>query len=472
MRGGNLTRKPRQFFRDFESREDLNSLMFMPEQVERGAYVYFAGYSSSGKGGADLFRVRKSNTRGWGNPERIDQLNTDRDELLPYFDPIENDLYFSSDGREGVGGFDLFKSHYDSERDEWTEPMNLGFPLNSVNDDYLLLPGNDLGMVMFFTNRQGSDSTLTVYRVHLMEPREPLSASDTRKIRQISLLGGAAADALAVIESVQFPVAERPSPVQASVEKNDPEKTGGPAGNEKSDYQVTLARALLHQSRSDSLSQLATETRVKVRNSDDPNDRWVWQKQIMVWEKKAGDEQQKAAELFASLEDKGPARKISSYPAAISVDTVINDITVYTYNVAGETGNKKKRSVSSADRRASLHVEENELNDFAIAPSPPYSASNPIPIDPPLPMGVFYRIQLGAYSRELPPGTFGGLSPISGERIVERGLIKYFAGMFNHYEDAAIALQKVKTSGYPDAFIVAYRDQKTTSITRARSLER
>ena len=76
---------------------------------------------------------------------------------MPYFDPIGNDLYFASNGLPGVGGFDLFRSHYDSDRDEWSEPMNLGFPVNSTRDEFLLLPGSDLGMVMFFTNRQGGD---------------------------------------------------------------------------------------------------------------------------------------------------------------------------------------------------------------------------------------------------------------------------------------------------------------------------
>ena len=43
--------------------------------------------------------------------------------------------------------------------------------------------------------------------------------------------------------------------------------------------------------------------RIKVRESDDPNDRWVWQKQIMVWEKKAHDEEEFADELYAQMEE-------------------------------------------------------------------------------------------------------------------------------------------------------------------------
>ncbi len=115
----------------------------------------------------------------------------------PYFDPIENDLYFASDGGRGIGGFDLYRSHYDRERDEWTEAINLGFPINSAMDEYLLLPGSDLGMMMFFSTRQGTDSTVTVYRVHLVEPKKKTDANDTEMLQEIANLGGVAAEILA-----------------------------------------------------------------------------------------------------------------------------------------------------------------------------------------------------------------------------------------------------------------------------------
>ena len=174
-------------------------------------------------------------------------------------------------------------------------------------------------------------------------------------------------------------------------------------------------------------------------------------------------------------------------------------ITVYTYTGAAQKSKTKKAYVS--DR--SVIPEKSEVKGNPAAPeqpaipdksvipaktasrrpekavsvifekrsNSPYSESNPIPLDEAIPWGVFYRIQLGAFSKEVPPDTFGGLSPISGERIEERGLIKYYAGKFSHYADASMALQQVKTSGYPDAFIVSYYNGENTSLSRARSLE-
>ncbi len=172
MKGGKLGRKPAAYFREDEQHEGLHTLMFMPVNPRRGDYVYYSGYNRAGKNGAQLFRVKKGAGKLWGDPAEVKELNTEGEEILPYFDPIGNDLYYASDGGQGMGGFDLYRSHYDPERDEWSEPINLGFPINSVMDEYLLLPGSDLGMMMFFSSREGTDSTATVYRVHLVEPKK------------------------------------------------------------------------------------------------------------------------------------------------------------------------------------------------------------------------------------------------------------------------------------------------------------
>ena len=47
---------------------------------------------------------------------------------MPYFDPVSNDLYFASKGHNSMGGFDVFKSHYDQERDSWSDPIPWVFP--------------------------------------------------------------------------------------------------------------------------------------------------------------------------------------------------------------------------------------------------------------------------------------------------------------------------------------------------------
>jgi len=115
---------------------------------------------------------------------------------------------------------------------------------------------------------------------------------------------------------------------------------------------------------------------------------------------------------------------------------------------------------------------EGALHEFRILPEPPYTADQPIPVDAAIPMGTFYRIQLGVYSRVLEPGTFGGLWPVSAETLPERELVKYFAGRFSRYEDARAALPEVRAAGYRDAFIVAWYNGRVIAFEKARKLEK
>jgi hypothetical protein len=305
-----------------------------------------------------------------------------------------------------------------------------------------------------------------------MEPKQPLSSSNTQKMKQIALLGGVAEEVLAEIESVENTPGKEI--VADKVETTEPVVLESVRPPVKIDnYQITLAKALRYQAASDSLSQLATNARIKVRESDDPNDKWVWQKQIMVWEKKARDEQEKADELYLALNKESEQAQVEQLPETIKVDTVINDIIVYTYtDAAFKPDDLLKETIPDKVPEVKDENPTDELNRFSILSSSPYSESNLIPLDVALPPGVFYRIQIGAYGKVISQDAFGGLSPITGEYLKERGLTKYYAGKFKHYSDASLALLKVKTGGFPDAFIVAYYNGQKTSTSKARALEK
>lgn len=487
MKGGDLSRKPDAFMSSYEDPLELSKLMFVPKHPVRGDYQYFSGYNNKGKDGAQLFRVRKSAGKAWSTPEEVTALNTEGNEILPYFDPIENDLYFASDGYLGIGGFDLYRSHYDGERDQWTEPMNLGFPVNSAMDEYLLLPGTDLGMVLFFSTRQGTDSTVTVYRVHLSEPKKKTAANDDLMLRDIAQLGDVAEDILAELQNLE----STGRPVKMEAKTEDEAKTPAvalvpvvvPARTEsktesQSAYQFYLSEALTHQALSDSLKDLAADARKRVRESDDPNDRWVWQKQIMVWEKRAQDEEAMADYLYAKMEGEKssqPSVTAVNPPETLRVDRQIDGLTVYRFadqssNIDGEPGTKPSQTVqitSQATPKSGLAP----INRFDILAQSPYSASHPIPMDVALPKGTFYRIQIGAIGREAEPGAFGGISPLTGEHLKDTGMIKYYAGKFSRYDDASSALPRIQTLGYEDAFIVAWYNGIQVSTQKAKQLE-
>jgi hypothetical protein len=131
---------------------------------------------------------------------------------------------------------------------------------------------------------------------------------------------------------------------------------------------------------------------------------------------------------------------------------------------------KTAESVEMMEEKENLETKNIRKSEFAILPKSTYSATNPIPVDEPLPDGVVYMIQLGAFSKPLPANTFKGLTPISGEKL-PNGITKYYAGLFYRFADAESALRKVHEYGFKDAFIVAFYNRKTINPERAKQLE-
>ncbi|MCK4746978.1 MAG: SPOR domain-containing protein, partial [Bacteroidales bacterium] len=111
------------------------------------------------------------------------------------------------------------------------------------------------------------------------------------------------------------------------------------------------------------------------------------------------------------------------------------------------------------------------INRFDILAASPYTPENPIPMDVALPGGAFYRIQMGAFGKAVETDAFQGISPITGERIPDRDLVKYYAGKFSRYENASTALSKIRSAGYEDAFVVAWYNGSPVSTQRAKQLE-
>lgn len=484
MKGGELQQKPEMCCSDCECPEELADLMFVPSLTYRGEHVFYAGPSKASKGGTDLYRIQKGTAKSWGKPEVLTDLNSTGNELLPYFDPISENLYFASDGLPGMGGYDLFQSHYDSERDTWSKPQNLGFPVNSVADDVLLLPGNDLGMVLFLSNREGTDTIYTVYRVHFSEPKIKTRANDFRQLKSIAHMDGAANEIMAEYRIGHAPETgpeQKPEVAEKKVKSSDisylprEEETG------KILFEPILSEALSHQASADSLRDLAVEARGLIRSSEDLNDRWVWQKQIVVWERRALEQEGKANELYLEVSE---IREINSGKAAVNppetieADRTVDGMTVYKYTgtdkeaepVQKNAAAKTESHVSSV-AEPTAKVPKSATNRFEILASSPYDYQHPIPLDTEIPDGVFYRIQLAAVSDVVPPETFGGIAPVTGERIPERDMVKYYAGKFSRYEDAALALTKVRTEGFPDVFIVAWYHGERVSTMRAKQLE-
>lgn len=118
--------------------------------------LYFVSDRPEGRGGMDLwYTVWNPRRESFSEPRNLGyKINTPGDELTPYFDYLSRTLYFSSDGLPGIGGLDVFYAR--GERRKWTDPKNLGSPMNSSYDDLYFTMNKSREDGFFTSNRPGS----------------------------------------------------------------------------------------------------------------------------------------------------------------------------------------------------------------------------------------------------------------------------------------------------------------------------
>jgi len=142
-----------------------------------GTLLFIVSDRAGGYGGKDIYLVRKLPTGEWSLPENLPpQINTPFDEEFPYLFIDNTTLYFSSQGHENFGGFDLFESKWNPEKNEWTEARNLGYPINTPDDD-ISISWNEARNVAYIASARPHSSfgDLDIYRVIFMEDVKSLA---------------------------------------------------------------------------------------------------------------------------------------------------------------------------------------------------------------------------------------------------------------------------------------------------------
>ena len=128
--------------------------------------VFFFTRREKMDGNNDLYMCKKLPNGKWGLPFRLpDNINTPANEDFPFLTEDCSTLYFSSEGHNSMGGYDLFKTYWNQEDNTFTKPENLGYPINSTDDDRSIsvTPDNRVGYVSAF--RPGGFGDLDAYRV-------------------------------------------------------------------------------------------------------------------------------------------------------------------------------------------------------------------------------------------------------------------------------------------------------------------
>ncbi len=148
-----------------------------------GATLYFVSDKPGGFGGADIWYCIRQPDGSWAPPVNAGgAINTAGDELFPYI-AADHTLYYASNGLAGMGGLDVFAVHW--EDGAWSNPRNLGYPVNSARDDFAYLVNfeSDEGLAGFFSsNRKGGEGSDDIYSFTCKKPRIVMVHSDTLRV--------------------------------------------------------------------------------------------------------------------------------------------------------------------------------------------------------------------------------------------------------------------------------------------------
>lgn len=130
-----------------------------------GTRLYFSSDQSGGFGGTDLY-VSYYRDGTWSTPENLgDQVNTDGDEMFPY---LHNDqLYFASNGHMGLGGLDIYRTAEHGLATSVVE--NLGYPINTIEDDFGLILQPD-GKSGYVSSRRAGQDDIYLFRKKELPP--------------------------------------------------------------------------------------------------------------------------------------------------------------------------------------------------------------------------------------------------------------------------------------------------------------
>jgi len=105
-----------------------------------GKYLYFTSDRKGGYGGLDIYRSSLNASGDWDPPVNLGPLvNSPCNEETPFITPDSKKLFFSSQGHYNMGGYDVFMSEPDNNGN-WLPPVNIGYPLNTTDDDLFFFP--------------------------------------------------------------------------------------------------------------------------------------------------------------------------------------------------------------------------------------------------------------------------------------------------------------------------------------------
>ena len=404
-------------------------------------------FSTTDEGGVRNVYHTEFQDSVWTVPSLVNEgMTTASDEIFPVLSEDGKSLYFASAGLFGMGGYDLYVSHWNERTRDWDVPMNLGFPYSSPYDDFLYYNSEDGRYTIFASNRSCSRDSVNVYVLEHDSLPLHSAISDPADLRRLAALDP---------EPGRPAPPSNPTPPAAAPTQ--------PMGEDMASYleQMNTVRSLR-----DSLNTFSAELDALRSSLSSASE----------------DERRNLSALILQKEmDLIPLQK------ALGEASKALQTTEMEFLEKGVVIDPERLMAPKEDREAA--PEETPEEDFSfhrhswgkplemniLKPEPKYdltfridSGSQVLDAAAALPDGIVYQIQILSSSRPADAKELRGLNPVflrKGDRYV------YSVGAFRKYSEALSHLNRVRTLGFRSAFITALKDGSSISVLQARSLE-
>lgn len=162
--------KIRNLEKDINTNERETTVCLSPDENT----LFFVSEREDGKGGRDIWICKKDKKGRWNDAFNAGSINTPYNEEGVFMHPDGKTFYFSSQGFTSMGGYDIFKTTYDATTNTWTTPENLGYPVNTPDDDvFLVISANSKHgyYASFSANGYGEKDLL---KISFLGPEKPL----------------------------------------------------------------------------------------------------------------------------------------------------------------------------------------------------------------------------------------------------------------------------------------------------------
>lgn len=420
---------------DSASSQGLTKAAYVPDSEDR---IFFSAEDPDGI--RNIYLTEYKDTV-WTAPVLVNEhLTSPADEIYPMISPDGKTLYFSSEGLYGVGGFDIYMSEWSEEDNDWSVPVNMGFPYSSPSDDFLFVNTDDSQYTIFASNRDCSADSVWVYVLEFdnMPVRKPVE--DPQMLLELSFLE---------------PSSESSMLQEKEVSADIPESVDTRRYMDK----MVEVRALR-----DSIANytaMLENDRSKFAMSNDFAERTQLTDIILQRETRIPqlqDSLHRATSELQKIEMEFLFSGVVIDPDKIMAEAdreIVGEATSYTFTKMNPGG------------PLNLRMQEPEKKfdySFKVLDEGQFAQDNTIP------QGIIYQIQIFSSTVKASEKSLKGLSPVFEKRNAG-GRYVYRVGLFSSYNDVLSHLNTVKRVGFRSAFITAYIDGKEVTVSKARSAE-